>query len=113
MAVWELGFEGIPILIGLVFGIALLYFVFIRAKNVYMDDEYLYVNNFRKTIRISLSEIKSVSDNVFISPRPIFIEFKNETEFGNKIMFIGYTQLFLFFSSHPAVHKIRSRTGIS
>jgi hypothetical protein len=53
-----------------------------------------------------LDQIKKVSENIMISPRPIFIEFKNETEFGKKIMFIGYNKMFLTFASHPAIKEI-------
>ncbi|MBK8391993.1 MAG: hypothetical protein IPL23_23145 [Saprospiraceae bacterium] len=108
-AIYTLGTEGLPYLIGLIFGFALIYYGCLRAKIVYIDDHYLYVSNFRTNIQIPLENIKNVSDNVMFSPRPIFIEFKNETEFGKKIMFIGYTKMFLFFSTHPAVQEVQNR----
>lgn len=108
-AISTLGAEGFLFLIGLIFGFTLIYYGCLRAKNVHIDDNYLYVSNFRKTVQIPLDNIKNVSDNVMFSPRPIFIEFNNETEFGKKIMFIGYTEMFLFFSTHPAVKEVKNR----
>ena len=109
VAVLTLGTEGLPFLFMLIFGFVMIYYGSLRAKKVDIDDNFLYVSNFKKDIQIPLENIKNVSDNVMFSPRPVFIEFKNETEFGKKIMFIGYTEMFLFFSTHPAVKEIRKR----
>lgn len=108
-ALIKLGIEGLPFLVSYIFGIAILYYGCIRAKNVYLDDDFLYVGNFLRKIKVPLSQIKRVEENIFFTPRPIFIEFKTETEFGKKIMFIGYTELFVFFSSHPAVKKLKKK----
>ncbi|GAA5039168.1 hypothetical protein GCM10011506_38010 [Marivirga lumbricoides] len=88
--------------------IAVLYLFFVRAKNVYMDDNYLYVDNFFKIAKIPVSNIKSVSQ-LIMYPRFIFIVFKEKSEFGKRIIFIGYTEFFLFYSTHPAVHKLKSK----
>ena len=74
-----------------------------------IDDNFIYINNFRKTIKVPIEEIKNINENIMISPRPVFIEFKNETEFGHKIMFIAYTEVFLLFSSHPVIKEIHFR----
>ncbi|WP_422362113.1 hypothetical protein [Reichenbachiella sp.] len=108
-AIFTLGAEGLLFLIGLIFGYAMIYYGCLRAKNVHIDDNYLYVSNYRKNIQIPLDNIKNVSDNIMFSPRPIFIEFNNQTEFGKKIMFIGYTEMFLFCSTHPAVKEVKNR----
>ncbi len=109
VAIMKVGIQALPSLIVYVVGITILYYGCIRAKNVYLDDNYLYVGNFLKKIKIPLHQVKKVEENVFIVPRPIFIEFKVETEFGKKIMFLGYTELFLFCSTHPAVKKLKNR----
>jgi len=103
------GMASIIILIPLfIIYFSLNYFLF-GAKVVEIDDKYLYVSNFREEARIPLSNIKTVSDKVFVNPRPIFITFKKETTFGDKIMFIGKKSYFLFFSAHPAVKEIKDR----
>jgi len=89
------GIEGMFFFIALIFSFAIYYYSYYRAKSVHIDNEYLYVSNFKKNIKIPLKNIKHVSDNFMLNPRPIFIEFRNETEFGKRIMFIGYTVIIL------------------
>jgi uncharacterized membrane protein YobD (UPF0266 family) len=86
----------------------LLYFFFLRTKNVYMDDECLCVDNFFRNVKIPFSNIESVS-HIIMYPRLIFIKLKEKSEFGKRITFIGYSEFFLFYSTHPAVSKLRSR----
>jgi len=62
--------------------------------------------------KVPLSNIRLVYDKVMISPRPIFVEFNKETAFGKKIMFIGTTELFLFYSTHPSVIEIRKKAKL-
>jgi len=109
MAMTTLGFEGLVFLVGLVFGFLLLYYACLRAKVVHIDETTLYVSNFRKKIEVPIRDIKSVHENIMFSPRPIFVEFKKETEFGNGIMFIGTFEMILFFSTHPSVKEIKYR----
>lgn len=73
-----------------------------------MDNQYLYADNFFKSAKIPLSNMKSVS-HIIMFPRIIFITLEEKCEFGKRIVFIGYTEFFLFYSDHPAVQKLRSR----
>lgn len=90
----------------------ILYKTLFRIKKVHLDYQYLYVSDFRKEIRIPLNEINYVTDLVIFSPRLIFVNFKEKTEFGNKIVFVGYTEIFLFFSTHPAVDEIKDKVKV-
>ena len=87
----------------------LIYFQLGKLKRVHIDDDFLYVNNFRQSIKIPLKEISGIYENIFFDPRIITVEFKNETEFGRSIKFAAYTRLFLFFTSHPVINEIKSR----
>ena len=98
----------LPVFVAIFILIVVLYVFFGRTKNVTMDDQCLYVDNFFKTAKIPLSNIKSVS-HLIMYPRFIFIVFKEKSEFGKRIIFIGYTEFFLFYSTHPAVHKLKSK----
>lgn len=109
VAIMHNGAEGFMFLLGLVFGCMLFYFLVGRAKKVEISDKYLYVSNFKKSIKIPITNIKRVSDNILFSPRSINVEFYKETEFGRSITFIAYTQFFLFYNSHPAVRDINMR----
>lgn len=69
-------------------GALMLWWSYGRIKKVEYDDEYLYVSNFLKTVRVPLSrvcEMWEVSDRV--RPRHIFISFKDQTPFGRRIVF--------------------------
>lgn len=103
---------GIVFVLAFAFGSLLIYYIFVRAQKVEITNKYLYVSDFRKTVKIPLTNITYVADNVIFKPRPIFIKFKEDTEFGKQIMFIAYTQPFLFYSTHPAVNEIRSRVNL-
>lgn len=111
LAIPTLGVYSIPFLISFILVFAMCYFWNFRLKTVQVDDDYLYVSNFSKTIQIPLDNIKDVSE--IIAFRTIFVEFNDETEFGRKIMFMGYTEMFLFYSNHPAVKEIVERKKIT
>ena len=51
-AISTLGINGVPFLIGLIFGFGLIYYVCIRAKKVDIDDNFLYISNFRENIQL-------------------------------------------------------------
>ena len=50
-AVSTLGVEGLPFLFGLIFGFVMIYYGCLRAKKVAIDDNFLYVSNFKKNIQ--------------------------------------------------------------
>ncbi len=73
-----------------------------KLKFVHIDQQYLYVANYKKKIKIELDNIKHVKDYVLFSPRLLKIDFFEETGFGMDISFFAYTEPFLFFKKHPA-----------
>ncbi len=102
-------FYYIPILI---LGVICSYFIFsyaIPSKKVMIDDDFLYVDNFKKTLKIPITKIKYSSDNFFIQPRTITIYLKEECEFGDKIKFIAFTEYFLFWTEHTANKYIKEK----
>lgn len=101
--------EGILFLLGYLMGSFILYYGFLRSKKVHIDQDYLYLSNFRKSVRVPLKEVEMVSENMMIAPRIIFVKFKKQTDFGSEIMFVGYTKLFNYMRPHPAVQEIKSR----
>lgn len=79
----------------------------LRSKEVSIEGDFLYVSNFSREIKIPLSEIKKVTEFVFLNHDPVTIHLKNETRFGKKIIFIPTYRYFNFFSSHPIVSELR------
>jgi hypothetical protein len=96
----------IALLIGTVFLVPLC----MPLKRVMIDGNKLIVSNYLKTISIPLSEIEQVTENIFISIRPVWIHLKNATEFSTKIMFMPKTRLCIF-TSHPIVKELKELSG--
>lgn len=101
--------EGLFLLLIFIPAIIFIYFTTIQVKRISIDSEYLYIDNFKKSVKTPLSNIKKINDIVIFSPRTIIVYFKEPTEFGNKVSFIAYTKMMLFFGDHPAAKKIRNR----
>jgi len=93
---------------GIIFSFILLLNLY-SIKKVSIDDDFLYVSNFKKEIEIPLSQISSVSGNIWGLPRKITIRLNEPSVFGKKITFLGYHVFFLFFTTHPAVEEIRNK----
>lgn len=69
-------------------GIISMYLTVMRYKKVSVDDEFLYVSNYRKEITIPVSNISGVTETRWVRTRPITIHLKTDSEFGRKIVFM-------------------------
>jgi hypothetical protein len=83
----------------------ILYFA-IRLKDVSVDEEFLYVSNYLKTVKIPLSQIYDVTEIVWINIHPVTIHLRSPSEFGTKIVFMPKVR-FAFISSHPVVAELK------
>ena len=84
-------------LFGWIVGCVFIYWICIRLKEVSVDDDFLYVSNYRKEIAIPLSEIYDVTENVWVNIHPVTIHLRSPSEFGDKIVFMPTTRFFAFF----------------
>ena len=92
-----------------VLGGGLLYWGCMRLKRVEIDNEWLYISNFRREIRVSLRDVKQVTENRWISFRPVTIEFRRETDFGPRITFILQgSSLLWFWQPDPEVAELEA-----
>ena len=66
-----------------VVGALVLYWFCTRLKQVEIDEQWLYVSNFAREIRIPLADIEEVTENRWVSSRPITVQFRRENEFGS------------------------------
>jgi hypothetical protein len=80
-----------------------------RVKFVSLDEEYLYVRNFSKEIRIPLSQVASVNESFFSNPKQITLLLSSPSEFGSKIVFVPPLQWFGQMRKHPLVAELRQR----
>ena len=94
-------------LFGWLVGCVFIYWLCIRLKEVSVDDDFLYVSNYRKEIAIPLSEIYDVTENVWVNIHPVTIHLRSPSEFGDKIVFMPTTRFFAFFSPHPVVNELK------
>lgn len=95
-------------LAAIVAGALCIYWFCMRLKQVELDEQYLYVSNFVREIRIPLQDIEEVSENRWVNIRPITLEFRRDTDFGSRIIFMPKTRWWGFWRSHPAVGEIES-----
>lgn len=86
--------------------IFLIYRVVIRLKRVRMSNQALYVSNYRREIRIPLEEVEEVAEIRWMSPHPVAIKLRRETDFGREVLFMPKERRFSFLSPHPVVGEI-------
>ena len=96
-------------LVFLVFGVLIFGFnVWLSwgLKKISIDDNNLYVSNYRREITIPITEIDDVREFILSEPRRVTIHLKNPTEFGQKIIFLATYRWFVFLSPHPIVDEL-------
>ena len=75
-------------------------------KRVDVDGDALVLSNYRRQIRVPLTEIAGVHQNRLLSIRPITVTFKHPTEFGRSIAFMPpFT--FNIVSEDPIAGRLR------
>lgn len=90
--------------------IASVYFIWFarRLKFVSVDDDFLYVSQFRKQIQIPLTHIQHVKENFWATPKLITLTLSHPSEFGTEIVFVPTPLVFAALRSHPVVQEIES-----
>jgi len=74
-----------------------------------MDDQFLYVSNFREDLKIPLTHVERLTEMKIFNPRRITIHLKQSSHFGKKIVFLGYHEQWLLFGTHPVVKLIQKK----
>ncbi len=109
---WKFGFAPtalISMYVALGIFIGLYLYLFRSLKKVWIDDRYLYISNFSEDEKIPISQIERISEMKLLNPRRITIHLKRPTNFGDKIIFLGYHQQWLLFGTHPAITLIEKK----
>lgn len=89
-------------------GAVIYYFTVSKFMAVAVDESFLYVSNFLKEISIPLSNIRDVTEIIWLKGNPVTIHLRTPSEFGSKITFIPKSKGFLkFFQSHPVVAELK------
>jgi hypothetical protein len=77
-----------------------------RLKFVSIDEEFVYVSQFRKQIQIQLTHFQRVKENFWARPKLITLTLNHPSDFGTEIMFVPTPLVFAAFRSHPIVQEI-------
>jgi hypothetical protein len=99
-------FLGVAVLGGLS-----LYWWCMRLKWVAVDEQWLYVSNYVREIRVPLRDIEDVSENRWVNIRPVTVWLRRETEFGTQIIFMPKTRWWGFWRAHPVVDELEQAAG--
>jgi hypothetical protein len=78
-----------------------------KYKKVSIDEQFLYVSNYRKEITIPVSDIADVTEVKWFRTRPITIHLKNDSQFGRKIVFTPKLNGFRIFADNPFVAELK------
>ena len=88
-------------------GAASFWWFYGRLKRVRLDDGALYISNYRREIRVPLTDIEEVSQNRWVNDQPVTIRFRVQTGFGSRIIFMPKWRLFALWRTHPIVAELQ------
>lgn len=94
------------VIVAFTVGTVLICWVYPRLKKVELLADALQISNFSQTIVVPLRDIESVSGSIILNTELIWIRFREPTEFGAKIVFMGKYRLFGGFTRHPVVKEL-------
>jgi hypothetical protein len=77
-----------------------------RLKAVRVDDEALYVSNFRREVRVPLADIASVAVEGWSTSQVVRVTFRSDTAFGHAIVFMPKLR-FLALGDPPVVAELQ------
>ena len=77
-------------------------------KRVRLDEETIYISNYVSEISVPLGLIEEVTENRWINIRPVTIQFRHPTEFGDKISFMPKTRVFWPWNPNPLVAELQA-----
>ena len=110
---------GIPImqfrigtLIFLFTGVAFLYWAVMGLKRVELDEQFIYVTNYRKNYKYPYHNIEKMVEKDWGIFKTIHIHLKVAGHFGKKITFIASkNKMHQFLKSHPQVTELLMKTA--
>ena len=88
------------------FQIAFVTMMILRLKDIWIDEDYIYLSTLLRKAQAPLETITSIEENIQGRKRQINIIFGQPTEIGKKLLFIPYFS-FSSLKKHPATEEIR------
>jgi hypothetical protein len=112
LTIWQMRWDNLIFVILL--GPVMLWYVFVlhfSLKEVSCDNEFIYISDFTKEVKVPWSQIDSVSSSYLSNDLRIRIYFTEKNDFGDKILFIPKWEPYSFFTTHPVIIELRKRIG--
>ena len=91
-----------------ILGTAFILWISVGLKRVRLDGDTLYISNYMREIGVPLGLVELVSENRWINVRPVTIQFRQPTEFGDKITFIPKARPFGPWNPNPIVAELQA-----
>ncbi|MFK7807387.1 MAG: hypothetical protein AB8F74_06230 [Saprospiraceae bacterium] len=83
-------------------GSLLFYFTIMRIKRVDMDNEFMYVSNYFKTVRYPYGAIDKIKERDWLLFHTVHVSFRKTGIFGGRIVFLCRgKKLSRFLKAHP------------
>jgi hypothetical protein len=86
---------------------AFIYWSCCRLKKVERFDNLLRISNYFREIEVPLTEVESVSGNIFMRPELIWLTFRRPTMFGSKIVFMPRWRVLSGWTRNPLVAQLQ------
>ena len=101
-----------PAAVSLFWGIWFLFWLLslwwtLRLKRVAIDRDWIYVSDFRQSVKLPLSDILGIRENAWIKSHPVTIEFAAATPWGHYVRFMPKIRLLLGWTPNPMVAELR------
>ena len=77
-------------------------------KRVQLDGDALLVSNYLREERVPLRHLQSVTENVRLNTHPVTLQFRRDTGFGERIVFMPPIRLLGKWVPHPLVPELRA-----
>ena len=89
-------------------GIVPYYFLFFKLKRVEMDDQFVYVGNYRQMRRYPFSNIEKITEKRPLLIRQVAIDFVEPGFFGKRIIFMPNGQYKILMKDNEAFESVRN-----
>ncbi len=87
---------------------AFIYWSCCRLKRVERVGDILRISNYFREIEVPLTEVESVSGNIFMRPELIWLTFRRPTIFGSKIVFMPKWRVLSGWTRNPLVAQLQA-----
>ena len=82
-------------------------------KEVSVDEHFLYVSNYIADISIPLTDVRDVTENIWLNIHPVTVHLAQASRFGTRVTFMPERAFSYVWTSHPIVGELKTLGGIN